>query len=140
VCSFELIDHTADVGFRVQAPDLDELFAEAARALFSTLLENPEATVPIEQVEFQLRADSLPLLLVDWLRELLYVFDTQHLALWEFHPRVNERRIALTAECRGEPLDWNKYRPGTEVKAITYHGLKLEKQNGLWIAEVIVDI
>ncbi len=140
MCPFETFDHTADIGLRITARTLDELFAEAARALFSVLLENPDATERREMVELQLHADDLAYLLVDWLRELLYIFETRHLALWDFQVKVNERRHVVDALCAGEPLDWSKHRPGTEVKAITYHGLRVERQGDGWVAEVILDI
>ncbi len=140
MCPFETFDHTADVGLRVRAETLDELFAEAARGLFSVLLENPEAVERHEMVELQLHAEDLAYLLADWLRELLYIFDTQHLVFSEFQVKVNERRYTLSALCSGEPLDWSRHRPGTEVKAVTYHGLRVEKHGEEWLAEVILDI
>ena len=140
MCPFETFDHTADIGLRITAATLDELFAEAGKALFAVLLENPASIETSEMVELQVHAEDLAYLLADWLRELLYVFDTQHLVLGAFQVRVNERRKTLSALCSGERLDWSKHRPGTEVKAVTYHGLRVEKRRDGWIAEVILDI
>lgn len=140
MCPWETFEHTADIGLRITGATLDELFAEAGRALFHVLIENADEIRAEEMVEFQLHSEDHAYLLVDWLRELLYLFDAQHLVLSQFEVHVNERRPVLSAHCRGEKLDWERHRPGTEVKAITYHNLKLEKQGDLWIAEVILDI
>ncbi len=140
MCPWETFEHTADIGLRITGRSLDELFATAGQALFALLIENPEEIRPREMVEFQLHAEDHAYLLVDWLHELLYLFDGQHLVFCEFDVRVNERRPVLSAHCRGEPVNWDVHRPGTEVKAITYHNLKLERQGDLWVAEVIVDI
>lgn len=138
--TWETFEHTADIGLRVRGATLDDLFAEAGKALFHILIENADEIQPVEMVEFQVHSEDHAYLLVDWLRELLYLFDAEHMVLCQFEVRVNERRPVLSAHCRGEKLDWDRHRPGVEVKAITYHNLKLEKQGDEWIAEVILDI
>ena len=77
-------------------------------------------------------------LLFDWLHELLVTFETRRLVLSEFRVRVSD--TGLAAEVRGEELDPDRHRLLHEVKAITYHGLKLEQTAAGWQAEVIVDI
>ncbi|MHC4142845.1 MAG: archease, partial [Planctomycetota bacterium] len=77
-------------------------------------------------------------LLFDWLHELLVAFETRRLVLSEFRVRVSD--TGLAAEVRGEGLDPDRHRLLHEVKAITYHGLKLEQTAAGWQAEVIVDI
>jgi SHS2 domain-containing protein len=136
--TFETFEHTADIGLRVRAESLDGLFAEAGRALFSLLVANPEAIRPVQQVEFELAGSQRDDLLFDWLAELLYTFATQRLLLAEFDVRV--RDDGLSARARGEPLDRQRHELDLEVKAITYHGLKVEKAASGWLAEVIVDI
>ncbi len=78
------------------------------------------------------------MLLFDWLSELLYIYETRHLLLAHFEVTVGEAGLAATA--RGEPIDHGRHQIDHEVKAITYHGLKLERQGEGWLAEVIVDI
>jgi SHS2 domain-containing protein len=80
----------------------------------------------------------LDYLLFDWLNELLYTFDAEKLLLTKFDVHVDE--AGLQATCRGEPLDIDRHGADREVKAITYHGLKVESTGDGWLAEVIVDI
>jgi SHS2 domain-containing protein len=135
---YETFEHTADLGLRIRAADLDTLFAEAAQALFAAIVEDLGAVEPRQPVHIQLTADSSEYLLFDWLKELLYRFDAEHLVLGRFEVRVGEH--TLTATAWGEPLDPSRHALGHEVKAITYHGLRVERTADGWLAEVIVDI
>jgi SHS2 domain-containing protein len=135
---FETFDHTADLGLRVRAADLNTLFAEAAQALFAVIVENPDSIRPKRRFEWTIAGDDRNYLLFDWLRTLLYHFDAEHMVLTEF--RVQVKPDSLTASAEGEPLDRDWHEPGHEVKAITHHGLKVEPTADGWLAEVIVDI
>lgn len=140
---FETFSHTADLGLRVRAATREELFAEAARGLFSVLVANPEAVRPVEEIQVQLDAESLDaedleFLLFDWLNELLYRFDTEHVLFSQFAVSLADN--GLEATCRGEKIDASRHEMDHEVKAITYHGLKVEPTGDGWLAEVIVDI
>ena len=75
---------------------------------------------------------------MDWLCELLMTFELSGLLLSEFSVRVDGQ--GLTASVRGEPLDHARHRLEHEVKAITYHGLQVERTDDGWMAEVIVDV
>ncbi len=135
---YELFEHTADLGLRVRARDLDTLFREAAEGFFSLLVEGGPPSSGAREFRFELEAARHDDLLFDWLNELLYTFDTTGCLLGAFEVRVRERRLEATA--RGAPLEPARHGLLREVKAITYHGLKVEPSDGGWLAEVIVDI
>jgi SHS2 domain-containing protein len=136
---YEVFDHTADLGLRVTAPDFEALLAEAARGLFSIIVENPNEVRPQQEVRFEIAGEDPPYLLFDWLNELLYTFDSRHLLLRDFDVEVIKGR-GLRAGARGERLDSSRHKLDHEVKAITYHGLRVERTPEGWEAEVIVDI
>ena len=135
---YETFEHTADLGLRVRAPDLNTLFAEAAEALFAAIVEELGAVRPLHRIDVRLPGDDREYLLFDWLRELLYRFDSGHLLLSRFEVKVSD--AGLEGAAWGEPLDPSRHALGHEVKAITYHGLRVEPADGGWLAEVIVDI
>lgn len=135
---YETFEHTADVGLRVQAEQLDRLFAEAGRGLFSLLVANPEAIQPLMELRLKIAGQQLDELLFDWLDELLFRFDAEHLLLVEFDVHIDAE--GLTATVRGEPVDPKRHQLEREIKAITYHGLKVQQHAGQWLAEVIVDL
>ncbi len=134
----ETFDHTADLGLRVRAADLNTLFAEAAEALFETLVEDPGTVIAAQSREVRLVGTDREYLLFDWLKELLYLFDAEHFLCRRFDVQVSADGLIGTAW--GEPLDRTRHEPGHEVKAITYHGLRVEQTADGWLAEVIVDI
>jgi SHS2 domain-containing protein len=133
-----VFEHTADVGLRVRAPDLAGLFEEAARGLFGLVVAEPDTVESAQQVAFDLAAESEADLLLDWLSELIYTFETRRLVFREFDVRVRGAR--LTASAWGEPFDEDRHRLGSEVKAVTYHGLQLARDGDEWMGEVVLDI
>jgi SHS2 domain-containing protein len=138
---FELFEHTADLGLRASAATLEELLAEAARGLLAMLVANPESVRPLQEKTFVVEASEPEYLMFDWLNELLFLFESEKVLMSEFEIRVVESgSLRLTAHCRGEPMDESRHQMDHEVKAITYHGLKVEQTADDWHAEVIVDI
>jgi SHS2 domain-containing protein len=134
----ETFEHTADLGLRIRAADLDTLFAEAGRALFETIVGDLTTVRLDKRVDIAIAGEEHDFLLFDWLKELLYRFDAEHLLLGKFEAHVNEK--GMTGSAWGEPLDRTRHSLEHEVKAITYHGLRVERTEGGWLAEVIVDI
>ena len=135
---FEYFDHTADMGLRVYARDLPELFKESALGMFSLI-------APLEQFKSQdaldvlLQAENLEELLWKWLRELHYLFSTQKLIFVSFDFSELSEKI-VWATCWGQYFDPQKHQSDREIKAVTHHGFKVEKEGNRWKAEVIFDI
>jgi len=136
--AFEVFDHTADVGLRVRASSIDALFAEAATALYSLIVTNPADLRPVLQKVVHLTGGQYDLLLFDWLNELLYLFESDLFLACRCDVHVEDAQLRATLA--GEPADPVRHRLEHEVKAITYHGLRVEENAGGWLAEVIVDI
>ncbi len=135
---YEIFAHTADAGLRVEATDLNELFAQAGEALFSLVVSNPADVAAKIQEKFSIVGAEIDYLLVDWLNELLFAFESRRLLFREFAVSIGNGRLEATAW--GEPYDERRHQLAHEVKAITYHGLKVEPSGGQWTATVIVDI
>lgn len=135
---YEFFEHTADLGLRVRAHDLNGLFRDAATGLFAMVVEELPRRRPTSSRAISVRGRRHDYLLFDWLNELLYVFDTERLLLGGFETEVSESGIVATASAW--PWDERFDRPLHEVKAITYHALRVEPVEEGWLAEVIVDI
>lgn len=135
---YELFDHTADLGLRIRAADLNALFAEAGLALLAALVENPDAVRDTVRVEVKLPAEDHVDLLYDWLKAILYQVNGEGMLCSRFVVHVADS--GLIGEAWGEPIDPTRHELSHEVKAITYHELKVEPSEGGWLAEVIVDI
>jgi SHS2 domain-containing protein len=135
---YEHFEHTADLGLRVRATDLNTLFAEAAEALTAAIIEEVDVVEPRDSIAVRVTGTDRAFLLFDWLRELLYRFDAERRLFRRFDVRVSEGGLDATAW--GEPYDAERHPLSHEVKAITYHGLRVDQEDGGWVAEVIVDI
>ncbi|MFC1914684.1 archease [Chloroflexota bacterium] len=134
---FEIIEHTADVGIIARGVSLNQTFANAARALFSiiTRLEN---VAEVLHRDIELVASDQESLLVDWLNELIYLFDTENVLFKRFEiSELNNTR--LKARSYGEKVDKSRHELKTGVKAATYHMLRIDKGDG-WQAQVLFDI
>ena len=135
---YEFFEHTADLGLRIRAADVNTLFVEAAQALFAAVVEDLSTVRPEREIRVELPAEEVDYLLFDWLSELLYTFETEHLLFSRFDVQVDA--VGLSAVCRGEPIDPARHKLEHEVKAITYHELNVRREENGWLAEVIVDI
>jgi len=136
----ELFDHTADIGLRVEASSLAELFREAARAVLALSVENPEAVRPVREVQIKVEAENVTNLFVDWLRELVFRISAERLLLCQFDLSISPDGRRLDARCRGEQADWSRHKPGHELKAVTYHELEVRQTGNGWTAQVIFDV
>ena len=136
---FEFFDHTADIGVHIYGRSLAELFENAAGALQEALgrLHKTPGTL---QKTVDLHAESTEDLLHDWLADLLYEIEASHILYdhFEFHELTP---LCLTATLRGGPIDFTRSQANEEIKAVTYHQLRVESQpDGSWRASVIFDV
>ena len=134
---FEIIDHTADVGIAAYGSDLREAFANMAYGMFS-LIADLDGVGEEFCREIDLQAPDQEALLVDWLNELLYIFDVDHVILSRFEiTDLNQSR--LRARVFGEQINASRHQLKGAVKAATYHSLKIEKGNNFRV-QVILDV
>ncbi|MGH7494962.1 MAG: archease [bacterium] len=135
---FEPIDHTADVGYRLFAPSLPDLFAVAGQALFDAITELDTVQARIQKSIFVHAADR-EALFVGWLSELNFLCLTEYLLFARFDIQtLSETQV--TAIAHGEKIDPQRHEIKTEIKAVTYHGLYLCEGEQGWEAQVIFDV
>lgn len=138
MAKFEFLEHTGDLGFRAYGRSLAELFCHAAEALFHVITD-PQTVRPAEARKIAIEANSLDELMISWLNEFVYLFDTQGLLFHDFDfTYLNEK--ALQATARGEAYDESRHPIKTTVKSATYHQLHIRQQKGIWEAQVILDL
>ena len=135
--SFELLDHTADALVRARGDSLGELLVACAESLFSVLVEEGEIREK-EAIAIELEADDAEELVHAWLRELLFRFGAEGLVFGRFEVTEAEP-TRLRAVCYGEQVDPERHQ-GTEIKAVTYHGFRVEQTEEGWTAAVLFDI
>jgi SHS2 domain-containing protein len=136
---FELVDISGDAGIRAFGASRKELFENAAEGMYSLIAENPGAISPRKSIEAEAVGTSMEGLLVSWLNELIFQFDTYGFIGGEV--RVHELHDTLIkAAVTGEDFDPERHGRGLLIKAATYHRLKIEKKEDHWEGVVIFDI
>lgn len=149
---FEFIDISGDAGIRAYGRNLTEVFSNAAIALYS-LITDVSRVEAKKNIAISLKSHSSTSLLVSWLNELIFHFDTYgfigkdlidiELSIPEQTPgnqHVEDNAYGLTATVAGEDFDREKHEGSLLLKAATYHNLRIEKTGNLWEADIIFDI
>ncbi len=131
-------DHLADIGIRGTGTSMEEAFENGARALFSLIVEDI-ATISIRQ-EKRVECASYDLtgLFVAWINALIGFADLYEMVFRDF--RVNIEGTGLRGAAIGERWSETRHGRGIEVKGATFTEAKIERKNGLWIAECVVDV
>ncbi|MEJ2216117.1 MAG: archease [Gemmatimonadota bacterium] len=127
------LDHTADVGIAVRAPTLEELFRRAAAGMVA-LVGGVEGAANSESHAVELAAPDREALLVAWLREVLFLFQTRAFQYVDAHFDVlSDTRLVAR-------LDGTAAEPVMELKGVTYHALAVRREDDGWLARVVFDV
>ena len=138
---FRIIEDVASGDFMFEAggETLQRLFESCAAATFSAMTD-PAKVNSILEHNIAVWADSLEELLVDFLSELIYLKDTEKIFFTETVIDLNIDDISLKAVARGEKIDYGKHEIRADVKAVTYHDLKIAKNDKGYRVRVILDL
>ena len=134
--AYELIEHTADTGVVARGDTLAEAFANAACGLFSILTdiarvhESESRTVMVTGLD-------LENLLFNWINELIYIFDVDHMLFRRFDITDMTERT-LKATCYGEKYNPDVHELKLGVKSATFHMLTVDRERNR--VQVILDV
>ncbi len=143
---YRLLDHTADVGIEATGKTREETLEAAALGLTAVLTgrEHPHVLGrPEKELAFFVEAPDAPALVVAFLSELLWHFESEDLLWLGGGVTIGSSHDAiLRLDVRGNVLrhDPNRHGRGVEVKAVTYHDVAFQPHEGGWILRVLLDI
>jgi SHS2 domain-containing protein len=133
---------TADIGLELEADSLNDLFAAAAEGMFSIIMGQKKSGAVTKAKTISLQASSLEQLMVDWLSELLYLFDAEDLVAVdsriEIHPAGKARH--LEARVNFLEFDGDSDIAEHEIKAVTYYKLNIVEESGEFQCHVVFDL
>ncbi len=135
---FEVFEHTADIGVRVFGRDFAELLKNAALALLSLITEGGSVR-PVEEVAFEAEAETGEELLIKMLSEILYIHQVRKMVFSEAEIELTDG-YRLKGRLKGEKIDLGRHELLLDIKAATYHNLKIERVNDRFMAEIVFDI
>jgi SHS2 domain-containing protein len=135
---YEVFEHTADVGIHAYGSTLAELFVHAAQGMES-LMVAPEQVRLLTSREITVEGHDSVSLLIAWLNELIFLFDTEYLLLRDFV--IDEiSQTQLTARATGEPYDEQRHDLSSAIKAVTWHEAAVTQSDEGYKARIIFDI
>lgn len=135
---YTAFDHTADLGLTIRGASEEDLFANAAFAVFDIITDLGRVD-PRQTRRITVEGDSPEDLLINFLREILYLYNGERWLLKEIRvTKISEKTVE--AEARGESLDGNKHEICKEIKAVTYHQAQVRNTAEGWTARVIFDV
>jgi tRNA nucleotidyltransferase (CCA-adding enzyme) len=137
VARWEHYEHSADIGVRGIGATKAEAFEQAALAL-TAVATDPRRVEPREWVAIECEAPDDELLFAEWLNALVLEMATRNMLFGRFLVRIDGPRLAGSAW--GEKIDVARHHPAAEVKGATYTTLRVAKENGVWLAQTVVDV
>jgi SHS2 domain-containing protein len=135
---YKLFDHTADLGVEIYGKTATDLFANAAFAIFDIITDLKHVSSIVEKKIF-VEGEGWEDLLVNYLREILYLFNGEGLLLKEY-PIMKIDSRHLEGKVLGERFDPSKHSINTEIKAVTYHQVTVRETPDMWVGRVIFDV
>lgn len=137
---FEFMEHTADALFRAYGSTLEEAFEAAAQAMFNVMLDTSQVN-PTEAYTINVESETIEGLLVEFLEELLFVFEVEGLVFSDFDVSIEIMDgLKLSGAALGEGIDPERHRFSVDIKAVTYHQLYVKETDEGYEAQVLVDI
>lgn len=128
----------ADFEFEAYAETLEDLFAVCGKAMFEVMTDVSKVK-PSQEIQFDIKAESVEDLLFSFLSELVFLKDTRKLFFCDFVIEIKEGN-SLNCKGTGESIDRDKHELRTDVKAATYHNLKIKHDDKGYSTRVILDL
>jgi SHS2 domain-containing protein len=136
---FEFLDFaTADVCYKAYGKSIEEVYANAALAMFEAIVNTEQIEQKIVK-ELEINASDYESLMFNWLNELIFLVDVEGIAFSRFDVRF-EGEKKLTAMIWGEEIDPSKHELRTGVKACTYHLMEIGKIDDGYYAQILLDV
>lgn len=136
--NYKLIDHTADFGIEVRGADLRELFENAAYAMFDVITDTTRVKA-FSETTINISGEDRPDLMVNWLRELLYLWTGKGLLVKIISITSLSEKI-LAGNIKFDHFDPGRHLIKKELKAVTYHQISVERDGTEWKAMIIFDV
>ncbi len=135
---WEHFPHVADIGIRGYGKSLEQAFEHIAVAMIAVICD-PATIKPLIPFSIECDAPDRELLLTEWLNALIFEMATRKLLFGRFQVRIQGTH--LQAKAWAENLNRVRHRPVVEVKGATYTELLVTRQqNGVWLAQCVIDV
>ena len=135
--SYEFLEHTADIKFRVKSENLKDLFMDSANAVLFIVKENKKISTKISK-NIIIKGDSLCDLLYNFLEDIIFLLDSENFIISKISKlEILNDKFELKCVFVGDNIE--NYKISNEIKAITYNQMKLEHKKD-WLFECVLDV
>ena len=134
---YEYFEATADIGLKAYGKDINQAFENASLAIFNIISDTSNIDAKIEK-SIEITSEDEVSLLYDYLEELLFLHEVEFMLFSQFDVNIDDN-LHLKATIKGEEINWDKHERKTEIKAITFHKMQVEKSNMVKL-QAIVDL
>jgi SHS2 domain-containing protein len=131
---------TADLAFEATGKELNDLFVNAALAMFESQVQLNTVEEKITK-KIELERNDVGQLLFDFLNEIIFFKDAEQLIFKTVKVAISKNaKYKLVAELKGEKIDPKKHKLGNDLKAVTMHKFSIGQTPKGWKCQVVVDI
>jgi SHS2 domain-containing protein len=135
---YRLTPRQSELAVRVSGDSQADLFANSAFALFDVMTDLDKVDIK-DRIALEVEGGDRDDLMVNWMRELLYLYQGSGYLLKAFHIR-EAKETQVKAEVSGEKIDPDRHEMKTEILAVAYHQSRMQKTGDQWIAQLIFEI
>jgi SHS2 domain-containing protein len=135
---YRITKHQNELAVRISGNSQADLFANSAFALFDVMTD-PTTVETKERIPLEIEGTDRDDLMVNWMRELLYLYQGSGYLLKEF--KISQvKETVVKAEVSGEKIDPDRHEIKQEIAAVAFHKSRMEKTGNQWIAQIIFEI
>ena len=138
IVNYKSLDHTADLCIRVYGESLENLMVNAGKAIMD-LITDTKTVKNSKEMPIKIRGETDEELLVKWLQEILYIHQVKKMVFNNFKVRLKNRKLA-TGKAFGEIIDRERHELYLDIKAVTYHNLKITRRKDKFRVDITLDI
>ncbi|MGB7293246.1 MAG: archease [Thermodesulfobacteriota bacterium] len=135
---YKIIDHTADICVRVFGNSLEEIFVGSSKAMMA-IITDVEKVNPSKEFSIEARGENHEELLVKWLQEILYLHEVKKMVFKDFEIKI-ENGTRAVGKAYGEKIDFDRHEFYSNIKAVTYHNLKIISSKDKYRVDIVFDI
>lgn len=136
--NYRLNKRQSEIAVRVVGNSQADLFANSAFALFDVMVEM-QAIEARERLPLEVEGSDRDDLMVNWVRELLYLYQGSGYVLREFHIREVKDTV-VKAEVAGEKIDPDRHEIKQEIASVAFHKSRMDKTGDQWTAHLIFEL
>ncbi len=136
---YRITKHQSELAVKVVGDSQADLFANSAFALFDVMVAAVDAVETKERIPLEVEGTDRDDLMVNWMRELLYLYQGSGYLLREFLIR-EVKDTTVKAEVLGEKIDPDRHEIKQEIATVAFHKSRMQKTGNQWTAQLIFEI